>query len=175
MKKKNLIALVCAIAFGGFVLSACSSDADYVSKDYATSDIASPDKVYIYSDFLREAKDETATLHYEAWSNIWYLLDKEENRYYIFTYTDESIECFRTLMEKGIIVDGTSVKFDGQVYGTSDEFREISINYLDRLAKEPDVVRDHQWTLPSKSDWLQSNSKDKAFVLMVPFNIERVD
>ena len=171
MKKKSLIALVCAIAMGGFVFSACSSDTEDDTK-YATSYLACPDRVYIYSDFLREAKDETATLHYEAWSNIWYLLDKDENRYYIFTYTDESNDTFRTLMEKGVIVDGASVKFDGQVYGTADVFREVGVNYLDRLEKEPDVVRDHQWILPLKSDWLQANSKDKAFVLMIPFTIE---
>ena len=170
MKKKSLFVLVSASILFGMTIISCSNNEE--SSLRYNSEI---EPVYMYSDYLRDAKGETATLHYESWLNIWYLLDKNECRYYVFTHDNESNDKFRSLMEEGVIVDGASVIFDGKVYGTTDEWRENMTDYLAHLGNQSDVLRDNQWTLPLKSDWLQSNSEDKAFVLMVPFNIKRVE
>lgn len=173
MEKKMLFAMICTCVVG-FAISSCNSDdGDRVA--------VNPKDNPMYSEYIRDAKDESAIVHYESCLNAWYLLDASECRYYIYTFTDESNEQFNSLLEKGLITDGALVKFDGKVYGTTDEWRESTYNYLGHLGENYDMLKreyhsdDDNWVLPSQSDWLLNNSKDKAFVLMMPFTITKAE
>lgn len=175
MKKNVLFALISACVLG-FAFSSCSSD-----EDKGVIDSGYPKDNPMYSDYIRDAKDEAATVHYESWSNSWYLIDANEYRYYLFTFSDESNDQFKSLQEKGVITNGIHVKFDGKVYGTSDEWRESVYNYVGHLGENYEMLKreyhsdDDNWILPSQSDWLLSNSKDRTFVLMMPYTITKAE
>ena len=170
MEKKGLFVLVFAMLFVGMAVSSCSSD-----DEESANSVVPPDNP-IYGDYLKEVKGETATVFYENWSRNWILLDSDGHRYYFFLSSDNvDHEYFDSLVKNEVLADGAHVKFDGKVYSTSDGWRESTANWLDWACHDKDALEYAGGYLPSKAEWLQNNSKEKAFVLMEPYTITKTE
>ena len=142
MEKKNLFVLICVVLLVGMSVSSCSSD----DEDEDNS-IPRPSNT-IYGDYVRDAKGELASVHYEK--GKWFLLDSDGNRYYLYLSSDNvDYEYFDSLVSNGILAEGAYVIFDGKVYSTSDTWREAMENRI------PD--------------------KEKTFVLMEPYTITKAE
>ena len=142
MEKKSLFELICVVLLVGMSVSSCSSD----DEDEDNS-IPRPSNT-IYGDYVRDAKGELASVHYEK--GEWFLLDSDGNRYYFYLSSDNvDHEYFDSLVSNGILADGAHVIFDGKVYSTSDTWREAMGN-----------------TIPDK---------EKTFVLMDPYTITKAE
>ena len=142
MKIQSIFAILMLLAVT--MLAGCSSDED-------APDNSIPRPNYpIYSDYIRDAKGEAATVYYENWLSNWALLDSAGNRYY-FNLSSDSVDHahFDSLVKNGVLADGSHVKFDGKVYSTSDKWKEAVGNRI--------------------------QDKEKTFVLMEPYTITKVE
>lgn len=169
MEKKCLFLLTYVLLLVSMTVSSCSSD------DEESSNVVRPDNP-IYGDYIKDVEGETATVYYENWSRNWILLDSDGHRYYFFLSSDNvDHEYFDSLVKNGVLADGAQVKFDGKVYSTSDGWRESTANWLDWACRDHDALEYAGGYLPSKAEWLYNNSKEKAFVLMEPYTITKVE
>ena len=142
MEKKNLFVLICVVLLVGMSVSSCSS-----VDEESDNSIPRPSNT-IYGDYVRDAKGELASVHYEK--GKWFLLDSDGNRYYLYLSSDNvDYEYFDSLVSNGILAEGAYVIFDGKVYSTSDTWREAMENRI------PD--------------------KEKTFVLMEPYTITKAE
>ncbi len=157
MKKNNIFALVCAVVFV-FAVSACSSDNDDIGYDTEPY-LGDP----IPINHLKDVSDLLGTAHYDLCVNNWYMLDKDDNRYYLFSH---QLVPYDSLKTEKILVEDAVLRFSGEIYETNPIWME-SVNEWLKWAS----VNVVEYNYPK--EWLQSN--ENVFCLMWPCTLERVE
>lgn len=103
------------------------------------------------------------TAHYDVSVNNWYLLDTEDNRFYLFSH---QLINYDSLQAERILVEDKRLLFSGEVRGTDPRWMDTVNSYLEWASvnvKEINYPR----------EWLHSN--EKMFALMWPCDLTRVE
>lgn len=160
MKKKSLFALI-YVSLLGMVVLACSNDDDNEFVDFG---IPYQEELNgIPQNYIKNADNMSGTAHYDLCVNNWYILDKDDNRYYLFSH---QLVPYDSLKEEKLLVEDAQLLFSGEVYDTDPIWME-SVNQWLKWAS----VNVVEYNYPK--EWLQSN--EKVFALMWPCSIKRVE
>ena len=159
MKKFYLFALCFACVFGSAVSSCSSDDNNDTREDF----FPTGELIAIPRNFIKNADNMLGTAHYDLCVNNWYMLDEDDNRYYLFSH---QLVPFDSLKEEKILVEDALLQFSGEVYDTDPRWMESVNQWLEWASVN---VREYHYP----GQWLQSN--EKVFALMWPCSIKRVE